>query len=280
MDLPKDPPVHRPRGRPRAFAAKTEQNTIQALDRAMRVLETLARLHEATLTALAQATGDAPATVYRILITLQARDIVEADEARQTWHVGPGAFLIGSGFLRRTSVVERSRPVLRRLMEDSGETANLGIASDDRVLFVSQVETHAPIRAFFPPGTRSDLHASGIGKVLLAHMPAPSRARILAAGLAGYTDRTLTDPTALERELERIRDEGHAIDDEERNLGMRCIAAPVRNAYGETVAGLSVSGPTSRVGRDKVPALADLVMEAGRAISAGLGAPPIPRPDA
>ncbi|EKE43289.1 transcriptional regulator, IclR family [Oceaniovalibus guishaninsula JLT2003] len=276
MDSPNngapEPTGRRPRGRPRAFDEKTEQNTIKALDRAMDILRALSRMDGATLTALAQETGDVPATVYRVLVTLQAHGIVEADEAAQTWHVGPGAFLIGSAFLRRTSLVERSRPALRRLMEQSGETANLGIASDDRVLFVSQVETHAPIRAFFPPGTRSAMHASGIGKVLMAAMDAPRLERIVAAGLTRYTPRTLTEPNALLADLEAIRKRGYAIDDEERNLGMRCIAAPIRNAHQEVIAGLSVSGPISRMTPDKTEALAVRVMTAAASVSAGMGA--------
>ena len=238
----------------------------------MTILHVLSGLEAATLTALAQATGDPPATVYRVLLTLELHGIVQSDDVLQTWHVGPGAFLIGSTFLRRTSLVDRSRPVLRALMERSGETANLGILNEDCVLFVSQVETHAPIRAFFPPGTRSALHASGIGKVLLAAMDEGHLARIVAAGLTRYTPGTLTDPVRLEADLRVVRDRGYAIDDEERNEGMRCVAAPIRNAHGETVAGLSISGPTSRVTHGKVDGFADLVREAAGILSADLGA--------
>ncbi len=240
----------------------------------MTILHALARVDDATLTVLAGLTGDAPATVYRVLVTLQAHGIVAADESAQTWHVGPGAFRIGSAFLRRTSLVERSRPALRRLMEATGETANLGILSDGQVLFVDQVETRAPIRAFFPPGTRSDLHASGIGKVLLAQMDERTLARAIAVGLTGYTEATLTDADRLRADLAAIAARGYAVDDEERNAGMRCVAAPIRNAHGEVVAGLSVSGPTSRMVPDRVAAIAALVMAAAGDVSMGLGARP------
>lgn len=274
MTPPNDPagPRRRPRGRPRAFDARTAQNTIKALDRATMILHELSRMEDATLTALAQATGDAPATVYRVLTTFQAHGVVESDDADQTWHIGPGAFLIGSAFLRRTSLVDRSRPVLRGLMEDSGETANLGVVSENRVLFVSQVETQAPIRAFFPPGTRSALHASGIGKVLLAAMDGPRQARVVAAGLARYTPNTLTDPARLAAELDLVRTRGYAVDDEERNEGMRCVAAPIRNAHGETIAGISVSGPVGRMTPDRIAVAAGLVSAAAETVSARLGA--------
>lgn len=275
METPKNgpaTPARRPRGRPRAFNDRREQNTIRSLDRALQVLAELARLEGTTLTGLATSLGEAPATVYRILITMQGHGMVEANEATQTWHIGPTAFRIGSVFLRRTSLIERARPVLRQLMEETGETANLGVESDDTVLFVSQVETQASIRAFFPPGTKSPLHASGVGKVLLAHAPKDRIARVLAAGLTGYTGQTITDEAALLADLAAIRARGFAIDNEERTEGMRCIAAPIRNAHGETIAGISVSGPASRVRPDRVADLARAVVEAAATVSAALGA--------
>jgi IclR family acetate operon transcriptional repressor len=269
----------RPRGRPRAFADKREQNTIKALDRALAVLGELARREAATLSELARARAEAPATVYRVLVTLQAHAIVEFDESQQLWQVGAGAFRIGSAFLRRTGLIERARPVLRGLMEATGETANLGVESDDAVLFVSQVETQAAIRAFFAPGTRSPLHASGIGKVLLAEGPPARIARLLAQPLPGYTAHTLTDPARLSAELAAIRAQGYAVDHEERTEGMRCIAAGVRNAHGETIAGLSVSGPVGRVAPARLAGLARQVIAAAEALSLALGAKPAPPRD-
>ncbi|MFW5641475.1 MAG: HTH-type transcriptional regulator BhcR [Roseicyclus sp.] len=264
----------RARGRPRAWDDRSGQNTIKSLDRAMRVFEHLSETEGATLSGLAADTGEAPATVYRILVTLQARGLVEFDPGPQLWQIGPRAFVIGARYLRRTSLVERARPVLRRLMERTGETANLGIARDGHVLFVSQVETHASIRAFFPPGTLSPMHASGIGKALLARMSPEARARACAAGgLQRFTPATLTDPALLAADLDLSAARGYAIDDEEKTIGMRCIAAPVLDLHGETVAGISVSGPSTRVSRDDLERLAADVTAAARDLSAALGAP-------
>jgi IclR family acetate operon transcriptional repressor len=263
----------RGRGRPKAWDDRTAQNTIKSLDRAMAVFEHLSTTSGATLSELAADTDQSAATTYRILVTLEARGLVEFDPGPQLWHVGPRAFLIGARYLRRTSLVERARPVLRRLMEETGETANLGIARDGHVLFVSQVETHASIRAFFPPGTLSPMHASGIGKALLAQMTPEARARALAAGgLERFTDRTLTDVAAIEADMARTRARGYAIDDEEKTEGMRCIAAPVMDLHGEVVAGISVSGPSSRVSEAETPRLAAAVTGAAATLSAALGA--------
>ncbi|MDR6266489.1 HTH-type transcriptional regulator BhcR [Roseobacter sp. N2S] len=267
------------RGRPRAFHEKTEQNTIKSLDRALVVLAEVARAEGITLSALAQRLGESPATIYRVLTTLALHQIVESNDSAQTWHIGAGAFLIGSAFLRRTSLVETSRPILRDLMETTGETANLGVEKDGHVLFLGQVETHAPIRAFFPPGTLSPLHASGIGKVLLAYFDAPRLHRFGTAGLARFTPHTLADMADLQADLAQIRTRGYSVDDQERNIGMRCIAAPIRNALGEVIAGISVSGPTSRIAPDEVAKLATAVISAAARVSEALGASPQNAPD-
>ncbi|WP_102108229.1 HTH-type transcriptional regulator BhcR [Oceaniglobus roseus] len=261
------------RGRPRAFHDKTAQNTVKSLDRAVQVLETLARLGSATLSGLAAEMGESPATLYRVLVTLQARRLTDFDEAAQTWAIGAGAFLIGAAFLRRTSLVETARPTLRALMEATGETANLGIERGDQVLFVAQAETHATIRAFFPPGSLSPLHASGIGKALLARWSEDRLARYLArTPLTPFTPHTLVKPEALAANLETIRSRGYSVDAEEKNTGMRCIAAAVTNALGETVGGISVSGPTSRVDVASIPALAGHVTRAAAELSRAMGA--------
>lgn len=260
------------RGRPRAFRDTTEANTVRALDRALELLARLAEADGLTLTELATATGEAPATVYRALVTLQTRQVVELEPEGQLWHVGPGAFRIGSAFLRRTKVAERARGPMQELMRSSGETANLGVESRDEVLFLTQVETHEAIRAFFPPGMKSPMHVSGIGKALLAFYPPARVAQIVARkGLAGFTARSLTEPDALTADLDAIRARGYSIDDEERAEGMRCVAAPIFNVYGEPVAGLSVSGPAFRMPLARAGAIAAQVRAAADAVTTAIG---------
>lgn len=270
MDSQKDTqqPLKKARGRPRGWDDKTAQNTIKSLDRAMEVFEFLSLSQGKPLTMIAQEMGQSPATVYRILVTLEGRGLVEFDHQGQVWHIGPNAFVIGARFLRRTSVVDRARPIMRKLMEETGETANLGIEQDGAVLFVSQVETHAAIRAFFPPGTLSPMHASGIGKALLAHMDEARLVRVLGgAKLEAFTEHSITDATALRADLEAIRQRGYSVDDEEKNTGMRCIAAPVFDVNQEAVAGISVSGPTHRVSRAEIDRLSAPVIRAAQELT-------------
>ncbi|WP_116598830.1 HTH-type transcriptional regulator BhcR [Primorskyibacter marinus] len=265
-------PSRKTRGRPRDWNDKTAQNTIKSLDRAMEVFEFLSEAQGKTLSALASDLEQSPATVYRILVTLEVRGLVEFDQADQVWHIGPRAFLIGARFLKRTSLVDRARPLLRQLMEATGETANLGIEQNGNVLFVSQVETNASIRAFFPPGTLSRLHASGIGKALLSQMDDHRINRFLDRGpLEKFTEYTLTERSALIADLATTRARGYAIDGEERNLGMRCIAAPVFDIHDEAIAGISVSGPTTRVTPEEIERLSVAVLTASHKLTAAIG---------
>ena len=262
----------RKRGRPRGRAAGSEDSGgVRALDRALDILDVIAGGGGLTLSEIAQRLDLAPSTVHRVLVTLAARGVAESDHATQTWHVGPTAFRHGSAFMRRSGLVERARPVLRRLMEVTGETANLGILDGDTVLFLNQAETHETIRAFFPPGTRSPLHASGIGKALLAHMRGFELRQLLRGmQLSQFTPMTLSEPQALLDDLALIRARGYSLDNEERSLGMRCIAAPVFDLAGEAAAGISVSGPLSRMGDARLKAMSESVIAAARELSLGM----------
>ncbi|MCB1363543.1 MAG: IclR family transcriptional regulator [Rhodobacteraceae bacterium] len=264
----------RRKGRPRSFQARAGQTGIRAVERALDVLDALAGAEGLTLTDLANALGQSPATMYRVLSTLEARRIVEIDPVSQTWHIGAMAFRLGSAFLRRSSLAERSRPVMRALMQATGETSNLGIERDGEVMFIGQVETHESIRAFFAPGTLSPMHASGIGKALLGCYSDGALDRFLRrATLDRFTAMTIVSPDALRADLALGRARGWALDDEEKATGMRCVAAAITDIYGEAVAGISVSGPTHRMERSRLERIGALVGGAAREISQGMGAP-------
>ena len=269
MEAPK-----RRMGRPKSFNPNEKQTTILALDRALDVLDTLAHANGMTLSQLSSHLDQSPATMHRVLATLHARNFVEMDQRTQTWHIGSAAFRIGSAFLRRSSIVERSRPIMRELMEATGETSNLGIERNGDVMFISQVETHESIRAFFPPGTLSPMHASGIGKALLScYSDHRADQYFRTASLTQFTGKTITLPSALKEEMKGIREKGWAFDDEEKAEGMRCIAAPIRDIYGEAVAGISISGPTHRIPESEIERIGALVADAAARVSRGLGSP-------
>ncbi|AWM29439.1 HTH-type transcriptional regulator BhcR [Sinorhizobium fredii] len=267
-------PAKRRRGRPKGFNAPESQTVIQSLDRALDVLEAVAWPEGLTLSELAAHLGQSAATMHRVLATLERREFVEISPDRQVWHIGPEAYRLGSAFLRRTNVVERSRAIMRELMLETGETSNLGIEKDGNVLFISQVETHESIRAFFPPGTLAPLHASGIGKALLSTYDDSRLASLFQkATLERFTENTVRSFAQLKEELRATRDRGYAFDDEERTQGMRCVAAPILNVHGEAVAGISVSGPTHRMPDKRVQQIGERVRSAAKTVSRRLGAP-------
>lgn len=260
------------RGRPRASGNGKSANTVQALDRAIELLKLLAEIDEGALTEIALRVGMAPSTAHRLLMTLQQQGMVDFDETRQRWTIGVEAFRIGSSFLRRTRVADAGREVMKELMLTTGETANIANFDGGDVVFLSQVETHNEIRAFFRPGARGPMHASGIGKALLAQMPRGQVDNIMKMqGLTPFTPKTLSSPRALHEDLAGIRKRGWSIDDEERTLGMRCIAAPIFNVHGEAVAGISISGPTVRLTDEKLAEYGPLVKRAAAKVTAAIG---------
>lgn len=271
--MPKLGEVKKLRGRPRQLKLVPETaGAVQAIDRGLGVLAIIAGSDGLTLTDLAQRAGLAPSTAHRILASLEAHRFVFHDEERGLWLIGVGAFEVGSAFLRNRRLAGIGRVVMHALMEEAGETVNLGIEDGGEVVFISQVESHSALRAFFRAGSRAAIHASGVGKMLLAQMPEARVKEILyKRGLPKFTEHTLVAPADLFAELEGIARRGWAIDDEERNLGMRCVAAPIFNEYGEAIAGISVSGPTVRITPERAGELGPLVRRAAEEITASIG---------
>lgn len=260
------------RGRPKSTTDKTEQNTVQALDRAIALLKTLADSAGLTLSELAARSGLPVATVFRALITLQAHGMVELEDPGQVWHIGPGTFRAGSAFLKRSTITERARAPMQALMQSTGETVSLGVEAAGEVLFLSQVETALDLRAFFPPGSSGLMHLCAPGKALLAWYPAEKTAEILKRkGLSRATTLSLSSRESLERDLARSRSRGFAIDDQERAEGMRGVAAPIFNAFAEPVAAISIAGPTFRMGLSDATRFGCLVRAAADQITEATG---------
>ncbi|AXQ95148.1 IclR family transcriptional regulator [Cereibacter azotoformans] len=267
--------TRRARGRPKAAEDKTEQNTVQSLDRALAMLRLLSQSEGMTLSELAAESGEAAATVYRALVTLQAHQMIEMEEQGQIWHIGGGAFRIGSAFLRRAKFVERARLPMERLMRATGETAALGIEADGRVMHLSQVETRQAIRAFFPEGSSGPMHATAVGKALLAWYPEERVQAILEReGLGKFTSLTITSASTLMRDLSRTRDRGYAVDDQESAEGIRAVAAPVFNSLGEPVAAISLAGPAFRVSLSDSNRFGALVKDAADEVTEATGGVP------
>lgn len=257
----------------RAGGKAPRTGTVQSLVRSISILNALAKEeHGLTLTDLAQKIGLAPSTAHRLLTTLQQERSVRFDQDRSVWLIGVQAFVVGNAFVRSRDVLTMSRPYMRRLMEESGETVNLAVEDQGEAVYLAQVECRQMMQAIAKPGGRVPLHCSGIGKALLASMPDREVAKILRRrGLERMTDKTIDTPARLRDSLTRIRSLGYAFDDEENAIGLRCVAAVVHDEYGEPLAGLSLSGPMARIPDDRMPLLGGIVSKTAAAITAALG---------
>jgi IclR family acetate operon transcriptional repressor len=250
---------------------------VQALERGLGLLSIIAEADGLSLTSIAQRAGIAASTAHRILTTLKAAGFVQCDDARGGYLIGVQAFRIGSAFLRNRKLVDVGRRTLRRLMETSGETANMAIENDGMVVFVAQMESHHAIRAFHRPGGRGPLHASSLGKAMLAALSDDEIAQLLhRVGMPKFTARTIVDSQALFAELAQVRKRGWAIDDEEQSEGLRCVGAAVTNEHGEVIGALSVSGPVVRISDERLGELGPMVKRAAAEITEKIGglAPP------
>lgn len=244
---------------------------MRALLRGLAVLEVLAQGQDLNLSEVARRARLPVSTAHRLLETLRRRGFVQPVEDGR-YRVGLRAFEVGMGFLRAQRLPEVARPVMVELVDRVEETANLAVRDGAEAVYVLQVESHRMLRLFAQPGARHPLYCTGVGKVLLAWEPEEEVRRLLGPGpLPRFTPRTLTDPDAVVRELRAIRARGYAVDREERESGVRCVAAPVRDASGRVVAALSVSAPASRVPHHRIPPVAATVVSAAEEISRRLG---------
>jgi IclR family acetate operon transcriptional repressor len=245
--------------------------SVHVLDRAVLLLSLVAERDASSLSEIAERAGMAVSTTHRLLSSLASHGMTAVDPDTGQWTIGVRAFEIGNGFLRYRKFGTIGRPFLKALMEESGETANLAIEDAGELVFVSQIESHAAMRAFFRPGRRAPLYASGIGKAILSTWSDVAIGRAVGGRLERFTANTLSTLPAVLADIQQIRGRGWSVDDEEHTLGMRCIAAAVFNEHGEAVAGISVSGPTVRLPKEAVTTLGPLVRGTADRLTAAIG---------
>ncbi|WMT88184.1 helix-turn-helix domain-containing protein [Pelagibacterium sp. 26DY04] len=247
--------------------------TVQSVDRAMAILEVLGEDEEGCrLTDIARRTGLSVSTVHRLLTTLEQRRFVQFDRSDGMWHVGRGAFAVGSAFTRQRNFVAPALPILRRLRDQTRETANLGVVDDGEVVVLTQVESREIMRAITRVGGRAPMANSGMGKAILAsYADADIDALINRQGLRKATGKSITSVAVLRDEIAAIREKGFAFDDEEFVTGLRCVASVVYGPQAEPLCAISISGLSVRVTDDRVEALGKLVAEAARELTVSLG---------
>jgi IclR family transcriptional regulator, acetate operon repressor len=237
---------------------------VQSVERAFELLEAMAEAGgQTSLSELAATSGLPLPTIHRLVRTLVSSGYVRQLPSRR-YALGPGLIRLGDSASRLLG--DWARPHLADLVDHVGETANMAILDGDQVVYVSQVPSRHSMRMFTEVGRRVYAHCTGVGKALLAQLPpAQARALVIRAGMPAQTEHTITDPDVLAAELDRIRAQGYAVDDGEQELGVRCVAVPVRG--GPAAAAISVSGPDTRVTREAVTRVVPVLRAAASALS-------------
>jgi len=246
---------------------------VQSLTRGLNILEALARAEGGlTLTDVSQRVGLAPSTAHRLLATLEKLGYVYQAGELGRWYVGLQAFAVGSSFLASRDFVAQSHPYLRRLMEQSGETANLAILDATEAVFIDQVQCRETMRTIVKLGSRVPLHASGVGKAIFATLPDDQiDAIVKVKGLPRITVHTITAPETMLGALRVIRQRGWSFDDEEHLPGTRCVAAPIYDEHAEALGAISIAGPSARLPDERIKQLGPLVAHTAENISRRLG---------
>lgn len=250
-----------------------ERGRAQSVQRALAILEGLgAEPHEVGIVDLSQRVGLPVSTVHRLLATLLDAGFVAQNAETGKYRVGVRAFELGNAFLKQTQLVDVVRPGMRQLGAALGETVNLAIQDGYSAVYVEQHESDHMLKIFTRTGTRVPLYCTGVGKVMLAGFTDAELDTYLAAtDLAPRTHHTIVDPESLRQHIEQVRCQGYAMDNEDFELRVRCVAAPVRNHLGETVAAMSVSGPLHRLDDNQIALIKTRLLAITHEISTQLG---------
>jgi DNA-binding IclR family transcriptional regulator len=254
-------------------ARQSKSAPVGVVSKVLRVFEILSSAPEGlALKDIAQRTGINKSTAYRFLAHLEFEGYLYRDESG-AYVVGPKLVRLGSGVSYQTSLRKISRPVLQELWRVTGETVNLGTLDGQDVFYLDVLQSPHPFRMASPIGSWRPVYCTAMGKALTAFLPAEEKEHVLGSlKFERHTPHTITQPMRLRRELDAIRQRGYGLDDEEATLGARCISAPVVIDRDKVAAAISVAGPVTRIGRDKIPFLAKSVMTSAKTISARLDA--------
>ncbi|HEY0222890.1 MAG TPA: IclR family transcriptional regulator [Pseudolabrys sp.] len=262
------------KSRPSPASAKSDRHSIQSVDRALFLLETIAEAGgEATLTDLATRTGLNISTCHHLLATLIKRGFAAKVQGRRLYALGPRILYLSHACLQ-VDLPRRAMPYLETVNRVTGETVHLAGLHGDTVVTLAVREARHAVRVDTGKIGKSEApHATSIGKAILAWLPEDEMRRILAPGMKRFTEHTITEFPALLESLRVVRRNGFAIDREEHLPGVICVGAAIRDQAGTVIGALSASTPTMRASEDHVALMRDEICAAARSLSAEFGEP-------
>ena len=245
---------------------------VQSVDRAVSVLEILARVGEVGVTELAAEIGVHKSTAFRLLGALEDRGLVERTRDRGKYRLGLGLLRLANAVPGRLDLAQQGRDVCEKLAADVGETVNIAVLRSNHVVNVEQARGPSAVGTHNWVGQLTPLHATSSGKILLAFMSADTRRHALAAApLTRFTDHTITSLEDLEAQLPAVAADGFVVSIEEYEDGLNAVAAPVRDHDGVVIAAVSVSGPVYRLSEQRMHDIAPAVQSVSGEISARMG---------
>lgn len=246
---------------------------VKSLDRALNILEKLVDINEPLgITEISQYTGYHKSTVYRLIDTLCYRGYLTQDFETGKYKVGMKLFEIGSEVFNNLDLRSQVKPYLKEIEEKTAETVHLGVLDSTKMVYIDKVESRRTIRMSSKIGSRTYAHSTGLGKAILAYLAEDEVEQIIEEeGLPKFTENTITNKEELINELEEIRKKGFAIDEEENETGIICVAAPIFDYNDNIVAAISISGPANRMTNNKIIKIKDIAREYSKLISRALG---------
>lgn len=249
-----------------------KENSVQTLDRTLDIIELLAVTPNGMgVTEIGHKLGLHKSTVYRLINALVRRGYLEKEQ-NGLYKIGLKFIEISGLYLRQIELKTEAVPFMRHLSELTGQVTHLAILDETEVVYIEKIDVLQSLRMYSQIGKRVSIHCSALGKVLLSAQDSDYRERILEKiKYTRYTENTITDSAVLRKELEQARQKGWAVDNEEHEYGIRCIAAPIRDFTGKVIAALSITGSKNIISPGKDEYYGKLVAEAADNISKRLG---------
>lgn len=245
---------------------------LHSLDRAVSVLEVLGESDvPLSLAEICQRMGLHKSTAHRSLMVLERSALIERTQENR-FRLGLKLYELGNRAVEQIDLRSRVHPFFRRLSMQVGETVHLSVLQKTRVVYLDKVEPNRRVCVSSKIGTSNPVYCTAMGKAMLAFQPEDVMEEIIAKiRFERYTRKTLCSRQVLMKSLERVRRRGYAIDDEEIEIGVRCVGAPIFNEERRAIAAVSVSGPSSRITAQSVPGIAEHLLRCCRDISGALG---------
>jgi len=246
---------------------------LKSLEKVLDVIEFLAINGHTGIREISAKLSVPPTTVHRIVASLHRRGFLQKTESNQLYGLSIKFMEFGDSVQQQFDIVTTVRPFLEDLVEETGENANLCILNGWNSVYIDHIHSKEHNLMFFTRrGATAPLYASGIGKLFLSYFSSSKLDQYYTENdLKSYTNTTITSPERMQDEIKRIREIGYAVDNEEKEEGVRCIAAPIFDRSGENIAGISVSGATQRMPMKRLVELGDVLKGKAQQISIELG---------